>query len=255
MVEFRRSPTLQSVDVEEFISGKKSEFRGIGPDTLRKFYGRAKLSNTKGASPYLTAPVNLPQSQTELFFDIEVDPMRDHCYLHGFVERHYGDVSSEKYSPFFTDNVTPEEEERAFADAWRYICEKQPCVIYYYSKYERTIWRKLQIKYPTICSVNDIEALFDPSQSVDLYFDVVRKATEWPTHDHSIKTLAKILGFSWRDTDPSGAASIEWFDRWTQTGDDTIKRRILNYNEDDCLATRVVLDGVRTLEPPHVNSL
>ena len=35
--------------------------------------------------------------------------------------------------------------------------------------------------------------------AIDLYFDVVLKATEWPTRDFSIKTLAKHLGFAWRD--------------------------------------------------------
>ena len=30
-------------------------------------------------------------------------------------------------------------------------------------------------------------------------FDVVKKATEWPTYDQSIKTLAQFLGFQWRD--------------------------------------------------------
>lgn len=238
---------LAAVNIEAFISGKKSAFKGIGPDTLRKFHDRAKLIKTEGAVPYLTATLSLPTSETELFFDIEVDPMRDLCYLHGFVERRGGDNSTERYIAFFTNAVSAEEEECAFAEAWRYIADSQPCVVYYYSKYERTIWRQLQAKYPSVCSADDIEALFDPSQSVDLYFDVVKKATEWPTRDHSIKTLAKFLGFSWRDTHPSGAASIEWFDRWAQSGDPTIKQRILDYNEDDCVATRVVLDGIRAL--------
>ncbi len=245
-----RIPTVSDLavaNVDGFISGKKSDFRGVGPDTLRKFHERAKLTKTKGASPYLTAPVSLPHSEIELFFDIEVDPMRDLCYLHGFVERRGGDNSTEKYIAFFTDAVSPEEEERAFDGAWRYIGANQPCVVYYYSKYERTIWRQLQAKYPSVCTADDIEDLFHPSQSVDLYFDVVKKATEWPTRDHSIKTLAKFLGFSWRDTHPSGAASIEWFDRWIQTGDMTVKQRILDYNEDDCVATRVLLDGIRSL--------
>ena len=35
-----------------------------------------------------------------------------------------------------------------------------------------------------------------PDRSVDLYHDVVQKATVWPTRDHSIKTLAKFLGFT-----------------------------------------------------------
>jgi predicted RecB family nuclease len=61
------------------------------------------------------------------------------------------------------------------------------------------------------------------------------------------KALATYLGFSWRDTDPSGAASIEWFNRWIETDDTSIKQRILDYNEDDCRATRVLLDGIRAL--------
>jgi len=143
--------------------------------------------------------------------------------------------------------ATPEEEKKAFADAWEYLQNNRPCSIYYYSKYERTIYRKLQQKYPDICTGDDIEDLFDPVHAVDLYYDVVKKATDWPTIDFSIKTLAKFLGFAWRDTHPSGAASIEWFDRWVKTGDPSIRQRILEYNEDDCIATRVLLDGIKSL--------
>ena len=74
----------------------------------------------------------------------------------------------------------------------------------------------------------------------------------WPTRDHSIKTLAKFLGFQWRDTNPSGAASIEWFERWITTGDPAIKQRILAYNEDDNRAAKVLLDGVRGLSEREI---
>jgi predicted RecB family nuclease len=84
-------------------------------------------------------------------------------------------------------------------------------------------------------------------RSIDLYNDVVMPATEWPTNDHSIKTLAKYLGFEWRDQNPSGAASIEWYGRWIDTKDQTTKQRILDYNEDDCRTTRVLVDGIRDL--------
>jgi predicted RecB family nuclease len=72
---------------------------------------------------------------------------------------------------------------------------------------------------------------------------------ELQPRDFSITTLVKFLGFEWRDASPSGAASIEWFDRWAKTGDPTIKARIIGYNEDDCRATRVLLDGIRGLGP------
>ena len=174
--------------------------------------------------------------------------MRDICYLHGFVERQGRDNGTERFVAFFADDCTPAcGEAPRLPTRWRYMRESRPCAIYYYSKYERTIYRKLQEKYPDVCTAAEIEELFDPAHAIDLYYDVVRKATEWPTWDFSIKTLAKYLGFAWRDTHPSGAASIEWFDRWIKTGDPAIRQRILDYNEDDCRATRVLLDGIRSL--------
>jgi predicted RecB family nuclease len=238
---------LAECNPEGFIVKSKTRFRGVGADRLKLFHSRAALLKHPSPTPFLRAPIRLPVAQVELFFDIEVDPLRDFCYLHGIVERIGGDNSTEKFVYFFAEEVTPAAEREAFAEAFKYLTSKSDAAIYYYSKYERTIYRKLQRKFPDVCSEAEIEELFNPLKSIDLYFDVVFRATEWPTRDHSIKTLAKYLGFGWRDTHPSGAASIEWFDRWCRTGDSLVRRRILDYNEDDCRATRVLLDGIRTL--------
>ena len=238
---------LAGADPQLFVNGNKGAFPGIGPDTLQKFHERAKLLAERGAKPYSRSPIIFPDTDRELFFDIEVDPMRDICYLHGFVERIRRDNATEKFISAFADKLTVEAEKKAFAEAWAYINNCQPCTIYYYSKYERTIYRALQEKYPDVCSADDIEELFDPAHAIDLYNDIVKKATEWPTWDFSIKTLAKFLGFAWRDTHPSGAASIEWFHRWIELADPAIRQRILDYNEDDCRATRVLRDALETL--------
>ena len=238
---------LAQIDPEGFIMKGRTVFRGVGADRLRIFHARAKLLTDPNAKPYLKAPVVLPHSSVELFFDIEVDPLRDITYLHGIVERRDGDNNTERFIAFFAEEETEQAEREAFAQAMAYLTAEPAATIWYYSKYERTIYRKLQARYPEVCTAEDIESLFDPALAVDLYYDVVTKATEWPTNDQSLKTLAKYLGFSWRDTDPSGAASIEWFDQWVRTRDPGIKARILDYNEDDCRATRVLLDGIRSL--------
>ena len=93
----------------------------------------------------------------------------------------------------------------------------------------------------------DIEELFASKAAVDLYYDIVRPKMVWPTRDFSIKTLATFLGFEWRDQEPSGAASIEWYHRWVDTRDLQIRQRILDYNEDDCLAMRILVDAVRSM--------
>ena len=238
---------LARANMTKFVKGNKSVIPGIGPDMLSKFCARAKLQITPGATPYLKGPANLPDMEIELFFDIETDPMRDICYLHGFVERRGGDTGAERYVAFFAETPTLEEEERVFAAAWAYIRSSRPCAIYYYSPYERTNWRNLRKRYPHVATEEETEALFAADTTMDLYTDVVRPKTEWPTRDYSIKTLASHLGFKWRDSNPSGAASIEWYHRWVESGEPEIRQRILDYNEDDCVATRVLLDGIRKL--------
>jgi uncharacterized protein len=235
-------------DPSSFIQGKKTIFAGIGPDVLLKFHARAQLLSTPGATPYLKEPVLLPVARNEVYFDIEADPMSDVVYLHGFVERLHGQPATARFIPFFAEGSEPAQEEAVFSQAWGYLQSKvQDSTIYYYSKYERTAYKKLAEKYSNVCSVADVEDLFALPAMIDLYFDVVKKSTEWPVYDQSIKTLAQHLGFRWRDTHPSGAASIEWYHRWIESGDQAIKQRILNYNEDDCLATGVVVDGIREL--------
>jgi predicted RecB family nuclease len=224
------------------------KIKGIGGDVIAKLQRRAKLLSSEGKQAYLSGPVDLPKPEIEIFFDVETDPLRDICYLHGFVERVGGDSSAEKYISFFSDSANEAGEKGAFDKAFQYLSGRENSLFYYYSKYERTTWRKLQKKYPDVCSAEQIEALFDPAKGIDLYYDVVTKYTEWPTYSHSIKDLAVFLGFKWRDKHPSGAASIEWFDQWIRTGDLTHKQRILDYNEDDCVATRVLLDGIRSLK-------
>lgn len=239
--------SLAACDPKAYITGKKTAFPGIGPDLLLKFHERAKLLSTPGSRPYLKRAVTFPVAAKEVFFDIEADPMRDIVYLHGFVERPHEQPAGSKFNPFYSEGIDAGDEEAAFADAWAYLSARVlDSTVYYYSAYERTAYKKLAGKYPGVCSVDEVVTLFDLPAMIDLY-GVVRKDTEWPTYNQSIKTLAQYLGFQWRDTHPSGAASIEWYNRWVESGDMEIKNRILDYNEDDCLATGVLLDGIRAL--------
>lgn len=249
----RMAPTIGNLtdfadsDPEAMVQGSKTVFKGLGADRLRLFHTRARLLTDPDARPFLRAPVELPSRPLEIFFDIEADPFRDIVYLHGFVERWNLDPATERFTSFYADEPTPDAELDAFAAAMNFMRDRPDGVIFYYSKYERTMYRKLQARYPDVCGPEEIEALFVTPRSVDLYCDVVTKATEWPTRNHSIKTLAKFLGFSWRDVSPSGAESIEWYHRWVETGDQAVKQRILDYNQDDNIATRVLLDGIRAL--------
>ena len=194
---------LAATDLSSLIQGKKTIIPGIGPKTLQRFHARAQLQVAPNSTPYFIDAVGLPPSDVEVFFDVETDPMNDICYLHGFLERHRQNPDTEKYVSFFAETATLDGERRAFSQAWEYIQELQPSAFYYYAAYERTVWRRLVIRHPSVAQQTEVETLFDSNAALDLYYDVVRPKMEWPTRDLSLKTLATRLGFSWRDPDPS----------------------------------------------------
>ena len=245
--EIETVSSLAETPLDDLIVDGKSAIAGIGEKTLRTYHARAVLQKTPSPSPYLVERVTLPRTSIELFFDVETDPFRDLCYLHGFVERRDRETGGERYVAFFADEATCDGERDAFAGAWAYVRSHPGAAVYYYSHYERTIWRQLAVRHPDVASEEEVLSLFDDERFVDLYTDVTRSRMVWPTSSLSLKPLAAFLGFAWRDTDPSGAGSIEWFHRWVETGDPSIRQRILDYNEDDCRATRVLVDAIRAL--------
>jgi uncharacterized protein len=128
-------PTVQAFaecDPESYVQKKKTIFPGIGPDTLRKFHARARLLTDPNAAPYLTEAVNFPIAQKEVYFDIENDPMHGVVYLHGFVERMYGQPDTAQFMPYFAEGNEPTHEEAAFQRAWNYLTSRiRDSTIYY----------------------------------------------------------------------------------------------------------------------------
>ena len=245
--ELQSVRALADAKIDGLVREGRSLIKGIGVGVLEKLHARAVSLKQQDARPYYTQAVDLPISRIELFFDVETDPFRDLCYLHGFVKRVRGDNTTEEFIPFTAEEAAKALEEKAFLGAWEFVQSHPEAIVYYYSPYERTTWKKLAQRFPDVASEDAVVALFEQDRFIDLYHDVVRSKMIWPTHSLSIKALASYLGFQWRDTDPSGAASVQWFHRWTETGDPAIWKRILEYNEDDCRAMRVLVDAVRQL--------
>lgn len=240
---------FSKVGLEDFIAAKESHgIKGIGGKTFLSMQRRAKLLASGLKDPIILGDFSFPKRPIEVYFDIETDPTQDIVYLHGAVERKQGREENIFHS-FVAKDVSSAEEKRAWSEFWDYIrsLPENEWIMYYYSKYERTQFRALSNKYPDVASQEDVEWLFHTDRSIDLYFDIVKKYTDWPTYNYSVKTLAQHLGFNWRDKNPSGAASIQWFNDWCESKDEKVLQRILDYNEDDCIAMIVVRDKLRSL--------
>lgn len=238
---------LAALDPEDYVDAKgkmKIELPGIAKATLVKLHRRAQLLASGSKELEVLEPFSLPKKPIELYFDIETDPTQNIVYLHGIVERRIGSSEKPKFHSFVAEEVSNHAEKEAWSKFWEYIrsLPQGEFSVFYYSKYERTQYRVLQKKYPDVVSADEVEAFFDDEASLDLYYDLVKKYTEWPTYNYSVKTLAQHLGFKWRDENPSGAASIQWFNEWSKDRSQEKLQRILDYNEDDCLAMVVLKD-------------
>lgn len=234
---------LIDIDIFSILEKKKHEkgfLAGIGESRLEQYSKRARILNGDGKPVIYSSPV-FPKTSYELFFDIEDDPTQAFIYLHGVYERKDG---VEKFIPFVAREKSDEAEKEAWQNFWDYIrsLPKDDFTVYYYSHHEKTTYNKMRDKYPDVVSQEELEWFFSKERAIDLYLDVILKNTDWPLMSYSLKEIAQYIGFKWRDESPSGALSIEWFNKYLETKNEKDMERILLYNEDDCKATMVIKD-------------
>ncbi len=234
------------LDPHELLAQKRDDnhfLRRVGHGTIRKIFARGPLMKS-GGDPIMYERFAFPEVSTELFFDIETDPTQDFVYLHGFWVR---DRKGQRFVHFTATEISDEQEREYWKRSIDFITsfDAADVAIYYYSSYERTIYRQLRKKYPDVIGETDLDELFARPTTIDLYTDLILKGTDWPLGSYGIKAIAQYLGFVWRDETPSGALSIQWFNDYLTTRDEEKLKRVLEYNEDDCKATMVVKDYLK----------
>jgi uncharacterized protein len=179
--------------------------------------------------------VELPEARTELYFDIESDPLRDFDYLFGVLEVTAGE---EHYHSFFA--ASPEKEKEMWLEFVTFIERHLDSPIYHYGWFEQEVVHRFMSKYGI--SALGKEAI--ERNMIDL-LELLRPAVVFPLSFYSLKDIASYLGFAWRSEDASGANSVLWFEQWLKKKSQKVMQKILEYNEDDVRATHVLQRWLR----------
>ncbi len=174
--------------------------------------------------------VDIPTASTEIYFDIEGDPLLGIEYLFGLLI--YRSSTQQEFKYFLAR--TPGDEREMWDDflSWINYEDFNDVKIYHYHSYEKTALSKLSKKYGTN---NNLSKFSD--NLVDLFKYSVESYI-FPVYFYSIKDIAKYLNFKWQHEKAGGAQSIFWYEQWLETGDKNILQDIINYNEDDVRATQ-----------------
>lgn len=195
--------------------------------------------------------VLLPTGAIQMDIDMEND---DLIYLWGcrsYIKKK--NVITTEYKPFVSWDGTDEGEAQAFVDFWTYLMKVKNNAeknhegafrAYHYTPAEDRCMKHLvkkHVGFPGMPSMEELEAFLNGDSWVDM-FTVIKNQTLWPTPNMSLKAIAKWIRFSWREQGANGSASINWYRDATSALTDPVEResiraKILEYNEDDVTAT------------------
>ena len=165
----------------------------------------------------------------ELYFDIEAQPDLSLDYLHGVLVVDHRQ-QTETFYPFLAR--TPVEEEASWQQFLELVWAYPIAPIYHFCDYEAKTIQRLGKHYQTPTY------LWKPlvKRCVDIHEHVV-KTVILPVESYALKSIARWLGFQWRNPNANGAQCVYWYEQWLTKGDRTALDAIIQYNEDDCRAT------------------
>jgi uncharacterized protein len=222
------------LDISNANSESLCEVRGVGERTAHRMIMQASVL-LENEPEILSTPL-LPRTETELYLDMECQQASQVIYLIGVLE--CGERENE-FRPFVAER--PEDEGRMWAEFLGYLDGlSNDLTIYHYHHFEATHLRKLAERYGI--EKEQEEKLFD--NLIDLH-RVLKESVVLPVHSYGLKAVAKWMGFEWRERESDAAMSMLWFDLWLNSGEGEFLDLAVEYNEDDCRATKRVKEWMK----------
>jgi predicted RecB family nuclease len=233
------------------------ELLGRSIDKLDDLIYRAR-AHERGSSLRIVTPEEMGCATADVEVDVDMESYDDATYLWGAsvtVNAHTEGVVAGYHAFVDWEYLDHQSEAMIFASFWKWLnalrhaCQAQGRTFAAYC-----FWAQAEdgamnrAVSPPLVNGPTIEELTtfrhqDPAQWIDLH-DVAKRQlqTEGPL---GLKQLAMAAGFRWRDANPSGEASILWYEQ--ATGEDVdvahaARERLMAYNEDDCRATKALRD-------------
>ncbi|MFA6132205.1 MAG: TM0106 family RecB-like putative nuclease [Patescibacteria group bacterium] len=182
----------------------------------------------------LLSEPEFPEATTELYFDIESDPLRDLDFLFGVLEVKSG---KSHYYPFLAEK--PEDEGEMWRKFIEFVLKREDAPIYHYGWFEMEVFRRFAAKY---FLPDELRSQIE-GRMHDLLF-LLRPAVIFPLSFYSLKDLGAYVGYKWQAEDASGVQAVRWFEEYLKNGDKQTLEKILTYNKDDVKATWLLKDWV-----------
>ena len=233
---FRTVETVANARLDQL-----TKVRRVGAATAKKFVSAAQAIH--GGDPVRRdGSLQLPTASTQVFFDFEgtdprigADGLEVVNYLIGALVRH--SLEPATFVSFFAESL--DDEERVLKEFLAWGSSLDDAVFFHWHHYERTHLTKMTDFY----EISPADA--DPvmGRLLDLH-PITTKAFAFPAYGEGLKDIAKCLGFNWRHGDVDALTSVALYFQYLDSNgkNQEDRQKILDYNEDDCLATMHIFD-------------
>jgi predicted RecB family nuclease len=214
---------------------------GIRPGKAWRLILSAKAIDEGEPIPSNLSVLDFPKRRTEIFLDLEgtdqpaqQDELAHIDYLIGILTRN---KDKETYKAFMAHRF--QAEGRMFGEFMAFIRQQKDYVIYHWHNYERWHIRRLGERHGLL---RNVETLLSPHM-IDLH-NMATRAFVFPTYRNGLKDIASFLGFQWRHKDVNALDAVAYYLNYQENPKayrDKMQS-VVDYNEDDCVATRVIRD-------------
>jgi predicted RecB family nuclease len=147
------------------------------------------------------------------------------------------DKTGAHYKTFIAENLA--DEGRMIQEFLAFMKKYPDVPIYHYGPYERTHMTALGEKYKA-----DMRNIL--KNMIDVLY-VLKKSVILPTLTMSLKEVSKFLGFKYRGM-ADAQESIVLYLQFLETKEKALMQRILDYNEDDVRATKIVKEFLEKVQ-------
>jgi len=184
---------------------------------------------------YLQQIPTFSRQNVELFFDIEGIPDRQLYYLIGLLICEDNTCS---YHAFWAD--TAQDERHMWSDFLGKVSQYPNGPLYHYGSYDlRAIMTLSKRHGGEIAGLEKRLININASLYGRVYF---------PVKSNGLKEIGKFLGARWTAANASGLQSLVWRYYWDDTHDTQYQDLLVTYNQEDCLALKVLVDELSNIK-------
>jgi predicted RecB family nuclease len=186
---------------------------------------------------YIAKRPELPAGKARVYLDVEGLPDEEFYYLIGMT---VVGGESRRHLSFWANS--PAEEASVWTAFLAAVGTLGGFVLFHYGSYESKFLQRMEARHG-----GDAELIARIKSSCVNVLSFIYGRVYFPAYGNDLKSVAGCLGFRWSAAVPSGLQTIAWRQAWQTSGDESVKRQLLAYNEEDCSALEMVEGLLRSL--------